>query len=257
MAPRVLRLVAVASIFAFGLTARTVTATQAHTDDLAADPPPAVADLPPADLGEPLPTVPPATEPPATEPPPVGVEPPPADPVEPAPTDAPATDTPATDTPATDAPPTVTPPTDPPSPRSRRLPPPMRRPRANEAVPASTASPDPSPTIGDPAVSDPSAAEPVPPPPSALPSPVAVSPVEASGADQRRRPHSPSPRCIGTDRWRAGSYLPTVRLRLRSQLGRGGPPTSRAPSRRQAARWRPPGRSRPDGCRTRSADAAG
>ena len=43
---RVLRVFAVASILAIGLTARAVTAVQADTTDVAGDPPPAVADLP-------------------------------------------------------------------------------------------------------------------------------------------------------------------------------------------------------------------
>jgi transcriptional regulator with XRE-family HTH domain len=68
---RVLRLVAVASIFAFVLTARAVMPAHANTDDPAADPPPP----------DPIEVV----EPPAD--PPVAAEPSPADGVEPAPTD--------------------------------------------------------------------------------------------------------------------------------------------------------------------------
>jgi transcriptional regulator with XRE-family HTH domain len=164
---RVLRIFAVASIFAIGLTARAVTAVQADTDDVGGDPPPAVADLPPAGLDE---------QPP-TEPPPAAVEPPSAEPLEPAPTDTTSTDTPLIDSPPTDTPSTDTPSTDPPvaaeplPTASDALSP------SDEEVPDSTASPDPSAAIGDPAVSDPSAAEAVPPLPSALPSPVAVSPL--------------------------------------------------------------------------------
>ncbi len=180
MALRILRLVAVASILAFGVTARTVTATQAHTDDIAADRPPAVADLPPADLGE----QPPPTDLPPTEPPPVAVEPPPADPVGPAPTDAPLTDAPLTDTPLTDTPLTDTPVAAEPPPTASDAPFP-----SEEAVPASTASPDASPTVGDPAVSDPSAAEP-------LPSPVAVSPIAEDPADTATAPKPALPHAV-------------------------------------------------------------
>ncbi len=162
---RVLRVFAVASILVIGLTARAVTAVQADTNELAGDPPPAVADLPPADLGEQ-----PPTDPPPTEPPPVAVEPPPAEPPGPAPTDTPSTDTPLTDTPSTDTPP------DPPV-AAEPLPTASDAPSpSDEEVPHST-SPDPFPATGDPTVSDPSAAEAIPPLPSALPSPVAVSPL--------------------------------------------------------------------------------
>ena len=162
---RVLRIFAVASILAIGLTARGISAVQADTNDVAGDPPPAVADLPPADLGEQ-----PPTDPPLTDTPPVPVVPPSAEPPGPAPTDTPSTDTPPTDTPPTDTPP------DPPvaaepSPTASDAPSPN-----DEEVPDST-SPDPSPATGDPTISDPSAAETVPPLPSALPSPVAVSPL--------------------------------------------------------------------------------
>ncbi|HET9757893.1 MAG TPA: helix-turn-helix domain-containing protein [Candidatus Limnocylindrales bacterium] len=167
MVLRVLRIFAVASILAIGLTARAVTAAQADTDDVAGDPPPAVADLPAAGLGEQ-----PPTDPPPTEPPPAEVEPPSAEPLEPAPTDTTSTDTPLTDSPPTDTPSTDPPVAAEPLPTASDAPSP-----SDEEAPASTASPDPSAAIGDPAISDPSAAEVVPPLPSALPSPVAVSPL--------------------------------------------------------------------------------
>ncbi len=148
VALRVLRLVAVASIFAFVLTARTVMPTRASTDDPAAGPSPADVDLSPTDLGgEPPPPEPPRPEPAPIEkePPPaaavepapadtppadrpeavvpptdpsIAAEPPPEDPVEPAPTDPPPADTPEavvppTDPPPADTPETVVPPTDP------------------------------------------------------------------------------------------------------------------------------------------------
>jgi transcriptional regulator with XRE-family HTH domain len=187
VALRVVRLVAVASIFAFGFTARTVTATQAHTDDAAADPPPAVVDLPPTDLGEQPRTDPTPTDPTPTNPP-VAAEPPPADPVGPAPTDPPPADTPPPDPPVTaEPPPSVNSASDAPSP-------------SDPAVPAPTASPvpDPSPTIGDLDVSDPSAAEPVPPLPSALPSPVAVSPLAEDPAHTATTPTAAAPRAAPT-----------------------------------------------------------
>jgi transcriptional regulator with XRE-family HTH domain len=93
VALRVLRLIAVASIFAFVLTARTVMPTHASTNDPAADGSPADVDLSPTDLGE---------EPAPPEPAPVAAEPPPDDPIEPAPTDPPPSDTPQTDVVATD-----------------------------------------------------------------------------------------------------------------------------------------------------------
>ena len=91
MALRVLRLVAVASIFAFVLTVRTVAPIVAASGGPADDSTPVVdswsvlGEEPPIDL-------PPPPEPP-TEPPPVDVKPPPFDNVEPAPTDPPPDDT--------------------------------------------------------------------------------------------------------------------------------------------------------------------
>ena len=180
---RVLRVFAVASILAIGLTARAVTAAQADTNDVAGDPPPAVADLPPAGLDEQ-----PPTDPPPTEPPPVAVEPPSAEPLGPAPTDTPSTDTPLTESPSTD-----TPSTDPPV-AAEPLPTASDAPSPNdEEVPPST-SPDPSPATGDPTVSDPSAAEAVPPLPSALPSPVAVSPLAEDPPQTATAPTPTDPR---------------------------------------------------------------
>jgi transcriptional regulator with XRE-family HTH domain len=121
VALRVLRLVGVASIFAFALTARTVTPAHASTQDATTDPPPAVVDVSPT---EPPPTEPPPTEPPPTEPPPpdpslsdptlsdptlfepapTESEPPPADPINEAPTDPLPTDTASIDESPTEPP---------------------------------------------------------------------------------------------------------------------------------------------------------
>jgi transcriptional regulator with XRE-family HTH domain len=215
VALRVLRLIAVASIFAFVLTARTVMPTHANTEYPAADPSPADVELSPADLGE----EPPPPEPPPPEPPPVEGEPPPADTAEPTPTDPPPADTvePApTDPPPADTVDTVEPtptdpppadtaeavepaPTDPPPADTQEVVvPPTDPPVATDPPPAdvvepapidppesdSTVPPDPDAAtiIADPADSDPSAAEPAPPVPSShrSPKPVADDPAQTA-----------------------------------------------------------------------------
>jgi len=178
VALRVLRLVAVASIFAFVLTARTVMPTRASTDDPAAGASPADVDLSPTDLGG----EPPPPEPPQPKPAPVEKEPPPEDPVEAAPTDPPPADTPEA----------VVPPTDP----SIAAEPPPEDPvepaLADPAESDSTVSPvpDPATTIADPADSDPSAAEPAPPVPSTHRSPEPVPPVAGDPAQTATAPVS-------------------------------------------------------------------
>jgi transcriptional regulator with XRE-family HTH domain len=204
VALRVLRLVAVASIFALVLTARTVMPTRASTDDPAAGPSPADVDLSPTDLGG----EPPPPEPPQPEPAPVEKEPPPAAAAEPAPADTPPADTPEavvpptdpsiaaepppedpvepapTDPPPADTPEAVVPPTDP----SIAAEPPPEDPvepaLADSAESDSTVSPLPDPvtTIADPADSDPSAAEPAPPVLSTHRSPEPVPPVAGDPA---------------------------------------------------------------------------
>jgi transcriptional regulator with XRE-family HTH domain len=155
VALRVLRLVAVASIFAFVLTARTVMPTHAYTDDPAADSSPADVDLSPTDLGE---------------------ERPPPD----APTDPPPSDTPQTKVVATD--PTVA--AEPP-PEEDVEPAPI-----DPAESDSTVSPvhDLATTTADPADSDPSAAEPPPPVPSIHRSPEPVPPVADNPAQTATAP---------------------------------------------------------------------
>jgi transcriptional regulator with XRE-family HTH domain len=214
VAVRVLRLVAVASIFAIVLTARTVMPTHAYTDDPAADPSPAEVNLSPTDLGEePLPPDPP-TDPPLPTDPPVAAEPPPAYPSEPAPTDPPPADTagavePPTDPPAAAEPPPADagelPPTDPPpADTAGAVEPPTDPPVAAEPPPAdagelpptdpaesdSTVSPvpDSATTIGDPADSDPSASEPAPQAPSTHRSPQPVPPVADDRAQTATAP---------------------------------------------------------------------
>jgi transcriptional regulator with XRE-family HTH domain len=152
VALRVLRIVAVASIFAFVLTARTVMPTHANTDDRAADPSPAHVDSSPTDVGE----EPPPPDPPPPEPAPVAAEPPPPDTVE-------AVVSPTDPTVAAEPPPE-----DPGEPAL-----------ADPAESDSTVSPvlDSTTTIADPADSHPSAAEPAPPVPSTHRSPEPVPPV--------------------------------------------------------------------------------
>ena len=164
VALRVLRLVAAASILAFGLTARA--ATTAHAHDAASESATAVVESSATELGEqsqtepspvepspvePVPVEPPPVEPPPVDPP-VYEEPPPEDPVEPPPADPPPIDPPILEEP----------------------PPPI----------PDTAG-EPPPTVDDPAVIDPSPADPLPPRPSDLPSPVSVSPA-ADGRGSRQ-----------------------------------------------------------------------
>ena len=221
VALRVLRLVAVASIFAFVLTARTVMPTYANTDDPAADPLPADVDVSPTDLGQ---------EPPPPDPTPVEEEPPPEDPVEPAPTDPPPTDTPGTVLVPTDPPVAAEPPpadmvepapTDPPLPDAVKAvePPPVAAepPPADMVEPAPTdppptdtpgtdllptdppvaAEPPPAdavePALADPAESDPTRS-PVPDPATAIPDPDDSDPSAAEPAPRVPSTHrSPEP----------------------------------------------------------------
>jgi transcriptional regulator with XRE-family HTH domain len=149
VAVRVLRLVAVASIFAFVLTARTVMPTHAYTDDPAADPSAAEVHSSRTDLGK---------QPPPPDPPP---------------------DPPLADPPLADTVEVVEPPTDPqvaaePSPADAVEPAPAA-PAESDAT--GSPVPDPATTIADPADSDPSAAEPAPPVPSTHRSPQPEPPV--------------------------------------------------------------------------------
>jgi transcriptional regulator with XRE-family HTH domain len=196
VALRVLRLVAVASIFAFVLVARTVMPTHASTDDPVVGPPPADVDQSPTDLGgEPLPP-----ELPPPEPPPIEKEPPRADAVEP-PSDTPPADTPPTEPPPTDPPPTdspgsVAPPSPEPAPVEKESPP------DDAAEPAPTARTAPATPTEPPPAETPEAvvpptdnaiapqppaddAEPAPtdPPPAGTPEPV-VPPTDSSIAAQ-------------------------------------------------------------------------
>ena len=172
---RLLRLVAVASILAFGLTARTATAAYAQTPHPPPYPSPDAAYVPPLDGGDP-----PVVDPAPTEPPPA--EPAPSDPpaetpsVDPLPTDAPApTDAPPSDPAPSDPPPVVgSPPPDPVGldPDSQPTDPPVTvLPPAAEATPptdppvpdpAAVPVPDPSPVVDAQADSEPPAAEPIP-----------------------------------------------------------------------------------------------
>jgi transcriptional regulator with XRE-family HTH domain len=103
VAVRILRLVALASIFAFVLSARTVMPTHASTDDPAADPSPADVDRSPTEVGgESPPSDPPSDPPPPPEPAPIEEEPPPEDPAEPAPIEPRPSEPPQTDVVATD-----------------------------------------------------------------------------------------------------------------------------------------------------------
>jgi transcriptional regulator with XRE-family HTH domain len=177
VALRVLRLVAVASIFAFVLTARTVMPTHASTDDPAADPSPADVDLSPADLGEEPPPPdpptdpPPPSDPPPTDPAPVAQEPPPADIVEPAPPDPPPADTVEAVEPA---------PPDPPPPDTVEAvePPPEPAPVAEEPPPEDPVEPAPTdpPEAVVPPTDPPVAAEP---PPADAVEPALADPAES------------------------------------------------------------------------------
>jgi transcriptional regulator with XRE-family HTH domain len=151
VALRVLRLVAVASIFAFVLTARTVMPTHANTDDPAADRSAADVELSPTDLGE---------EPPPPDPAPIEEEPPPEDLIDPGPTDPPRTDTPGT----------VLLPTDPPVAADPPL--------ADMVEPAPT---DPPPPDNVDAVEPPPVAEEPPPEDPVEPAPTDQPPTETPG----------------------------------------------------------------------------
>jgi len=192
VALRVFRLVAVASLFAFVLTARTVMPTHAYAGDQAADSTPADVDVSPTDLGEepPSPPDPPADPPPSDTPPTevlatdptVAAEPPPADIVEPAPADPPPAD----------AVEVVEPPTDPPV---AAEPPPADAVEPGSIDPAesdSTLSPvhDLATSIADSADSDPSAAEPAPSVRSIHRSPKPVPPVADDPAQTAKAPLS-------------------------------------------------------------------
>lgn len=189
---RFLRLVAVASILAFGLTARTATATYAQSPEPAAYAPPGAVDPPTTDPGQqsvddPAPVDPPPVEPPPTDPPPTDPPPTdtPTDPVDPLPTEAPPTNAPPTDPPpvvvgppppdAGPAPAGV-PPTDPPIAVEPPPPAPDVPPPSDPPVPDPNAAPvpDPAPIVEAPVDSDPPSVEPISPLPAALSAPVAV-----------------------------------------------------------------------------------
>jgi len=172
---RVLRLVAVASIFAFGLTARSITPTYAHAGHQAAATSPDVV-VPPIGLGDP-----PSTEPSPTDSPPPSDPPTSAPPVDPAPV--------ASDPPPASVGPTAT---DPPSTDPSIASEPAPTPAASDApspseppVPAPTATPvlEPSPTVADPAPANPDGDDPpavdtpaTDPPDVATPAPAASDP---------------------------------------------------------------------------------
>jgi transcriptional regulator with XRE-family HTH domain len=205
VAVRVLRLIFVASIFAFVLTVRTVAPIHASSGDpvdeaapvqlepsndpaeeppidpLPVEPPPVDADPPPIDPVEPPPAEPPppdtsgTVEPPID--PPADVEPPPADTVvEPAPTDPPPADPPPADT--VEAEPPAEPPVE-------AEPPPVVEPTPTDppADPIETVLPPPEPPVEELPPADP--VEPAPteppvtdtlPPPLVDPSPVGGDP---------------------------------------------------------------------------------
>ena len=136
-----------ASILAFGLTARSITPTYAHASHKAAATSQAIV-VPPSDLGEspstePSPTDSPPVDPPPVDPAPVASEPPTAITVGPTATDPPSTE-PAI---ASEAP----------TPAGSDAPAPTE-----PAVPAPTATPvlEPSPTVADPALANPDADDP-------------------------------------------------------------------------------------------------
>jgi transcriptional regulator with XRE-family HTH domain len=103
VALRVLRVVTVASIFAFVLTVRTVAPIHA-TDDPAADPSTALVEATPVDPVEPAPSDPPPADPVDPGLPPSEDVPLPGDPVEPAPSEPPPADTVDPEVPPSDPP---------------------------------------------------------------------------------------------------------------------------------------------------------
>ncbi len=181
VALRVLRLVTVASIFAFVLVVRTVAPIHAAGDatddttpssviaedppidpappplDPPTEPPPIEAEPPPVDAVdpvEPVPTDPPPADIIEVEPtePPMEAEPPPTDPIEPAPTELPPADTVGTDPPTeptveAEPPPTdpIEPaPTDPPGDTVETVPPPPDPPVDAELPPVDAIEPAPT-----------------------------------------------------------------------------------------------------------------
>jgi len=172
VALRVLRLIFVASIFAFVLTVRTVAPIHANSGDPVGDATPELVEL--SELGEEPPIEPTPPPDPPTEPPPVEPEPPPADPVEPPPTDPPPADTteviePPPEPPVEAEPPAVDAiepaPTDPPPASTTEVVEPPTEPPV-EAVPPPADPVEPAPN--DPPPADPPPAdtvETVPPPP--------------------------------------------------------------------------------------------
>jgi transcriptional regulator with XRE-family HTH domain len=159
VALRVLRLAAVASIFAFGIFARTAGATYATTDDQLADSSPTIIELPPGDADEPSLDEPLLIDPTLPALPLLSEESLPAEPSE---SEAPPPATLPVESPE----PVLDPvPTDPPSPSDATL----------ETQPESPVS-EPSLIISEPAVPDPYATEPLSAVPPA-PTPAAVFPV--------------------------------------------------------------------------------
>jgi transcriptional regulator with XRE-family HTH domain len=132
VALRTLRLVAVASIFAFALTARTVAPARAGTGDPVTDPSVVVVDVAPTDPADTPPDPPPAPDPAPTEPPA-------SDPTlpDPTPTEAPADGASSVDPAPVDPAPVDPAPTDPP-PADPVV---EEPPSADPVEPASTAAP--------------------------------------------------------------------------------------------------------------------
>ena len=160
VALRVLRLIAVASIFALVLTVRTIAPIHASSGDPTDEVTP-VVDPSPTDPAEEPPIDPPPLPDPPTEPPPADtVEPPPVDPVEPNPTEPPPADTSGTidapiDPPATEESPpadiVVEPaPTDPPPADILEVEPPTEAPVEAEPPPGEAIEPSPTEPPADP-----------------------------------------------------------------------------------------------------------
>jgi transcriptional regulator with XRE-family HTH domain len=213
VALRVLRVVTVASIFAFVLTVRTVAPIHA-TDDPASDPSPPIVDSTSTDVVEPAPSDPPPADtvdaevPPSD--PPIEVEPLPGDTIEPAPSDPPPADTVDAEVPPSDPPAAEVP-----------LPQDTIEPAPSDPPPAeSTTSivPDPSPTVGGLVASDPSEGEPAR-VPSAHQSPVPAPPVAENPA-QATAPVT-SIVSILANRLDGGSDVPTHTMGLDSVVAAG------------------------------------
>lgn len=191
VAVRVLRLIAVASIFALALSVR-AGATHASTDEAIGEPPPAVVDLPPVGLdGQPLIDAPALAElPPVSMDPSAAasvglilIEPAPVDPspVDPVTTDPSPSEPTPTNPPLQEPPPVDLPPVDvrvaEPLPISSDVPV-----QTTPAVPIASPLPEPAPTTGEGAAADSSEGELI--VPSAIPSsPEVVAPLAQDAVD--------------------------------------------------------------------------